>query len=415
MASIKPRKNKDGLIISYEISVFKCRDANGKQIFYRTTWKPEDGWSKRTIEARLAAFARDYERDCKEGKILTKDEQAQQAKAAAEAEARKITLRKYALETFMPRKSATFAETTKDTYTRSLNKIFEYLGDLRIDEIRPVDISNFLLKLQTTETAKLSVGDTIRDTGKPLSHGTILKHYTVLHSLFRSAYMDDVIPSNPMDKVQRPKPRKDDKPAEIKALDASEARRLLKCIETEPLQWQVIIRLMLDTGCRRGEICGLRWRSVDFTNNTIKIENNLEYTPGKGVYNTTPKSGRFRTIDVDPDIIRLLRKLRGKQRIITLEGYCFTQRNGQPIHPQTPTQHLHEFGKRHGFENLHPHMLRHTMASVSIVSGADVASVSAKLGHAEVSTTLDIYTHANQESVKQANEIYRQALKQKEA
>ena len=97
MASIKPRKNKDGLIISYEISVFKCRDANGKQIFYRTTWKPEDGWSKRTIEARLAAFARDYERDCKEGKILTKDEQAQQAKAAAEAEARKITLRRYAV------------------------------------------------------------------------------------------------------------------------------------------------------------------------------------------------------------------------------------------------------------------------------------------------------------------------------
>ena len=415
MASIKPRKNKDGAIISYEISVFKCRDANGKQIFYRTTWKPEDGWSKRTIEARLAAFARDYERDCKEGKILTKDEQARQAKAVAEADARKITLRKYALETFMPRKSATFAETTRDTYDRSLRKIFEYLGDLRIDEIRPVDISNFLLKLQTTETAKLSVGDTIRDTGKPLSHGTILKHYTVLHSLFRSAYMDDVISVNPMDKVERPRPRKSDKPAEIKALDASEARRLLQCLESEPLQWQAMIRLMLDTGCRRGEICGLRWRSVDFANNTIKIENNLEYTPGKGVYNTTPKSGRFRTIDVDPAIMALLHQLRSKRKIATFDGYCFTQRNGQPLHPQTPTQHLHEFGKRHGFENLHPHLLRHSAASIAITSGADVASVSAKLGHAEVSTTLNFYTHANQESVKQANEIYRQALKQKEA
>ena len=112
---------------------------------------------------------------------------------------------------------------------------------------------------------------------------------------------------------------------------------MLQCLEGEPLQWRAMIRLMLDTGCRRGEPCGLRWRSVDFANNTIKIENNLEYTPGKGVYATTPKSG------------------------------------------------------------------------------ADVASVSAKLGHAEVSTTLNFYTHANQESVKQANEIYRQALKQKEA
>ena len=201
MASIKPRKNKEGVVISYEVTVFKGRDANNKQLFYRTTWRPEPGWSKRTINARLAAFARDYERDCKDGKILTKEEQAEQARQAAEDEQRKITLRKYALETFMPRKSATFSETTKDTYTRSLDRILFYLGDLRIEEIRPVDITNFLLILQSKETAKLSVGDKIRDTGKPLSYGTIIKHYTVLHSLFRAAYMDDVVPVNPMDRV----------------------------------------------------------------------------------------------------------------------------------------------------------------------------------------------------------------------
>lgn len=413
MASIKPRKNKEGVVISYEITVFKCRDANGKQIFYRTTWRPEPGWSKKTIDARLAAYARDYERDCKEGKILTKAEQAEQQRQEVEAEQRKITLRKYALETFMPRKSVTFSETTKDTYTRSLDRIFAYLGDLQIEKIRPVDITNFLLALQSKETAKLNVGGKITDTGKPLSYGTIIKHYTVLHSLFRVAYMDAVVEVNPMDRVERPKPRKDDQAPEIKALDATEARRLLKCLESEPLQWQVIIRLMLDTGCRRGELCGLRWKSVDFAGNSIKIENNLQYVPGKGVFNTTPKSGKSRIIDVDPDIMDLLRQLHGKHKVIALDGYCFTQPSGQPMHPQTPTRYLHKFGEKYGFPGLHPHMLRHTAATVAITSGADIASVSAKLGHADVSTTLDSYTHADQESIKQANKVYRKALYQK--
>ena len=233
--------------------------------------------------------------------------------------------------------------------------------------------------------------------------------------MFRSAFMDDVIPSNPMDRVERPKPRKDDAAPEVQALDTAEARRLLQCLSQEPLQWQAIIRLMLDSGCRRGEICGLRWRSVDFINNTITIENNLQYTPEKGIFNTTPKGKKGRTIDIDPEIMSLLRELRSQQRVTTLEGYCFTQHNGDPLHPQTPTRHLHKFGEKYGFPGLHPHQLRHTAATIAITNGADIASVSAKLGHAETATTLNLYTHANPESIKQANEIYRKALYQKEA
>ena len=100
MASIKERKDKSGTVISYEISVFKCRDENGKQIFYRTTWRPQPGWCKRTINSKLADFARDFERDCKEGRVLTKAEQALKKQQEAEAEQRKITLRRYATETF---------------------------------------------------------------------------------------------------------------------------------------------------------------------------------------------------------------------------------------------------------------------------------------------------------------------------
>ena len=81
------------------------------------------------------------------------------------------------------------------------------------------------------------------------------------------------------------------------------------------------------------------------------------------------------------------------------------------MHPQTPTRYMQKFAKRYGIEHLHPHKLRHSFASIAIVNGADIASVSEKLGHADKSTTLRLYTHADQNSIKQASSIFREAIK----
>ncbi len=71
---------------------------------------------------------------------------------------------------------------------------------------------------------------------------------------------------------------------------------------------------------------------------------------------------------------------------------------------------------RYGVENMHPHKLRHSFASVAITNGADIASVSEKLGHADKSTTLRLYTHADEDSIKRAGDIFREALRrQKQA
>ena len=126
-----------------------------------------------------------------------------------------------------------------------------------------------------------------------------------LHSLFKMAYMSDVLSVNPMDRVERPKPRKSerrDKP--IEAYTASELQRIFSAIDTEPLKWRVLMRLLIDTGIRRGECCGLQWKDIDFSACTVTISGNLCYTPQKGVYLDTLKSGKVRTIDVAPEIIR---------------------------------------------------------------------------------------------------------------
>lgn len=134
--------------------------------------------------------------------------------------------------------------------------------------------------------------------------------------------------------------------------------------------------------------------------------------PQKGIYLDTPKSGKVRTIDVDPEIIRLLQQLRLEQTSHAISTYVFTQQDSpEPMHPQSPARYMQKFSKKYDVPGLHPHKLRHTFASIAITNGADVASVSEKLGHNDKAVTLRMYTHADQESMKRASQIFRDALK----
>ena len=172
------------------------------------------------------------------------------------------------------------------------------------------------------------------------------------------------------------------------------------------------MRLLIDTGIRRGECCGLQWKDIDTKAGTITIRGNLCYTPQKGIYLDTPKSGKVRTIDVDPEIIELLQQLRLEQAGHAISTYVFTQQDSpDPMHPQSSARYMQKFSKKYDVPGLHPHKLRHTFASIAITNGADVASVSEKLGHSDKAVTLRMYTHADQESMKRASQIFRYALK----
>lgn len=244
------------------------------------------------------------------------------------------------------------------------------------------------------------------------SHGTVVKVYTILKGIFKKAYRSDVIPSNPMDKVDRPTPRKDEiKPQEAEAYTVEEIKHIWNSLDQEPLKWRVFVRLLIDTGIRRGECCGLQWKDVDFKENTITVSGNLCYTPSKGVYLDTPKNGRTRLIDVDPNVMALLKQLRHEQAKEMISPYVFSQPgSADPMHPQSPTRYLKKFEKKYGIDHLHPHKLRHSFASIAITNGADVASVSEKLGHTDKAVTLRMYTHADQDSMKRASQVFRNAM-----
>lgn len=393
MPSIRRKETKAGEPF-YEIRVSRGRNKS----YLTRRWYPPDGWSQKAIDRELTKVAADFERQAAAGEILSHAEQ-KEIDLQKRREAEKVqTLKQYGETVFMPSKAITMSENGRSTYQGNLGHwIYPALGDLKMPDITPANISALLLSMQSQ--------------GK--SHATCVKVYTILHSLFKMAYMGDAIPKNPMDKVERPKPRKDELQGEEPETYApEEVQRIFSALETEPLKWRAMLHLLIDTGIRRGEACGLQWTNVNFKDNTITIAGNLCYTPSKGVYLDTPKNGRIRTIDVDPDIMKLLRSLRSEQAGKAISPFVFTQEGSlEPMHPQSPTRYMKRFSTRYNVPDLHPHKLRHTFASIAITSGADVASVSEKLGHSDKAVTLRMYTHADQESMKKASNIFREAIK----
>ena len=393
MASTRKRATKDGQ------TFYKIRVSRGRGKSYLTTrWYPPDGWSQKAIERALAKETAEFERRCREGEVVSRAEQKECDLQQKREAAKVLTLQQYGETVFMPAKSVTMSENGRCAYQGSLNHwIYPALGDLKMPDITPANITALLLSMQ-------SVGK---------AHATCVKVYTILHSLFKMAYMTDVVPVNPMDKVERPKPRKGEiKDKDVETYTIDEVQRIFNALEHEPLKWRTLMRLLIDTGIRRGECCGLQWKDIDSQDRTITIRGNLCYTPQKGIYLDTPKSGKVRTIDVDPEIIGLLQQLRLEQAGHAISTYVFTQQDSpEPMHPQSPARYMQKFSKKYDVPGLHPHKLRHTFASIAIINGADIASVSEKLGHSDKAVTLRMYTHADQESMKRASQIFRYALK----
>lgn len=433
MASSRIRTTKDGRRY-YEIKV-----SNGRgKTPYTERWYIPEGLSQKSIERELHKAEAVFETRCRNGEVTTRAEAREIEEQRKQEESKIQTVKQYGDKVFMPDLTITCSEHTRDNFQRTLDlHIYPALGHIKMPEVTPEQIMALLLALQAPKTV---------ENKKPLKYSSVIKVYTILNMLFGKAYLSRMIQPNPMDFVKRPKPTKaEGKDTTVEYFNEKELQYILDCVNSiKSLKWKAYIRLSIDTGCRRGEICGLKWDSVNFKDNSITIKRNLCYTPSKGIYEDTPKSGKQRTIDVDPEVMAMLKALRDEQRHIWKEikgeideisvkriepdTYVFTrdmvfnpvkEGSGQtvfsPMHPDSPTRFFTRFGKEHGIENFHPHKLRHSFASVAITNGADVASVSEILGHADKATTLKMYTHADQEAQKRASNIFRQALLPKTA
>lgn len=159
--------------------------------------------------------------------------------------------------------------------------------------------------------------------------------------------------------------------------------------------------ILIDTGCRRGELMGLQWHCVDLEKGIMMIRQALLYTKEKGTYLGPPKAGRPRAVCLAPETIELLKKYRTEQkrtRILHADiwketGFLFTKDDGTPMHPDSITDWLNKFSEENNLPHIHPHTFRHTAASILIANGVDLVTTATELGHANATTTANIYAH----------------------
>ncbi len=155
------------------------------------------------------------------------------------------------------------------------------------------------------------------------------------------------------------------------------------------------------TGCRRGEACALRWTDIDLDRGKLSIRRAIVQT-GRELREEDTKTHQSRRVALDEATVALLRQHRLRQREQALalgmpladDALLFATVEGTPWRPDVCTNRFGRLRAGLGLDGVRLHDLRHFVASVLIDGGIPISTVSTRLGHSQMSTTLNLYTHA---------------------
>ncbi len=451
MATTKTHTNKNGSV-SYEIRVSLGRDLNKKQKLKYKTWTPAPGMTARQVEKELERQKVLFEERCRKGQVL--DTQTKFADFA---------------DIWLDRKAKEHSPAYQKRAVSLLERINAGIGHLKLSKIKPFHLQAFYSNLQeegvkhsgdrataadlynvikarglsraavaaaakvapntitvackgipvTIETAKKiagAMGDdvhtlfTVENKKEALSAKSVLHHHRLISSILQSAVKWEVIFDNPARRVEPPKvPKK-----EAAYLDDKQALEVVNALAAAPLKWRTAVMLLVYSGMRRGEACGLVWDDIDFANALVHITKSNQYLSGKGTFEKETKNeSSVRVIKLPPEMFALLREYKNWQIEERLKmgskwqntGKVFTQDNGLAMHPDSITGWVAKFRTANNLPYFSPHSLRHTSATLLILAGVPVKVVSARLGHANQNTTNAVYSHAIQTADAMASDV----------
>ena len=364
---------------SYRLTVSEGFDLDGKPMIHRKTVHG----TKKDAEVELAKFVTEVQN----GLVID-------GKSLKFSEFTEIWKRDYG--------SKELAPSTYKRYCRMLEtRILPYFGHFYINKIKPTDIMKFYDLLEKDTQLVRKKGNNGSKTKKPLSGKTILEHHRLLRAMLHKAVYWQLIVTNPAERVQPPKARKPKR----RSYDDEQTKILLENLEllpSEDTKYKVAIILTVFTGVRLGELMGLEWQDVDFKNGIISINRSSQYLSDMGVFTKVPKTeSSIREIAIPEFIVSLLEEYKlwyEEQKSIygelwTNSDRLFVQADGKPMHPSTISKWFVKYVGQIGLPVINFHGLRHTNASLLVVQNIDIAVISARLGHAQISTTLDFYVH----------------------
>ena len=279
-----------------------------------------------------------------------------------------------------------------------LKNIDDSIGHIRLQDLNVKMLENFYSELR-----KATKEITDKETGKKrnvprYSDRTIQEHYVLLNGALNKAIKWDYITYNVNQKVEKPKVRK----KEVECYSPEEVSQLLEVLKNEPLKYQAIIYLALDSGMRRGEITGLTWNDIDFKNGTVQINKITQYLSKLGIYEKETKNATSdRKIYIFDTTLNLLKQFKKEQLEIKLKlgnkwgnsKRVFTTDDGYDMHPDTPSKIFKKLIKKYNLKKIKFHALRHTSISLMISKGIQTQVISKKAGHSSVQITHSTYSH----------------------
>ena len=380
MANIQERRNKDGKLISYSIRVHRGRGADGKQLKpYTTTFDVLPTWKEETARKKAEAFASVFEKECRDG-IKTDNRQRFDG---------------YCDYVIGLKEQRGVKHSTIVRYKELTTRIYPVIGHIKLCDLR-VDHLNDLY-------TSLSADGLNKKTGGKLSTKTIIEHHRLISTVLEQAFKERLVIFNVARQAELPQMEKKD----VNYFQPEQIEAIRNALENEQPKWKMLVHLLLITGARRGEILGLKWDKVDFDKNRIYICNSILYSSDRGVYEDTPKTEKSkRYVTLPKETIDELRRYRQYQAQEffkngipqSINGYVFSQIDGTAMHPDSVTDYLKKFSKKYNLPHINAHAFRHTMASMLYFNGVDSVSISKRLGHAQVSTTANIYAHIIEEA-----------------
>ena len=257
--------------------------------------------------------------------------------------------------------------TTWASYAAPLRRIEERFGRFQIGKITVREVQGWY-------------GELI---GSGLSARTVQIVHTLLHELLDRAVRWDLVNRNIAEAVELPRGER----RSSSIWTPQQAAQFLARNEwVEPRYWPGMV-LAVYAGLRRGEILGLQWTDVDFENCALHIQRSLAWVDGKPMYNE-PKTDRGRrTVALPFVVLDILAKVKQK------EGLIITRADGRPVYPRTWDDAFERAIKRADVPKIRFHDVRHTHASLLLAGGVNPKVVAERLGHSQISTTLDIYSH----------------------
>jgi len=261
------------------------------------------------------------------------------------------------------------------------------LGRIRLTSLRAEHLNRLYTRL-------LREGRT--DGRGGLGPHTVRNVHVIIRLILRDACAAGLIARN-VAELASPPPRRSPRRTPLRFWQPHELRLFLAAVQGEHLEaaWHLVAL----TGMRRGEAAALLWDDIDFDNQRVYIRQTRSRI-GTEMVVTSPKSGTGRLIDIDRDTTRRIVEHRQRQSAAAVrlglanpDRFVFLKPDFVPVRPDYLSERFLRISAHVGLPRIRFHDLRHTYATISLASGVPINVVSQRLGHANTSVTLNVYSH----------------------